>query len=86
MNPAVAVTWGSFVAAGGDPQTAVVALRGTVSAAEWWDDLHWDLVPFTQVPDGGKVARGFRDIYGTDIEVVEVTVNEGRKTRVCIPL
>jgi hypothetical protein len=27
-------------------------LRGTVGAAEWWDDLHWDLVPFTQVPDG----------------------------------
>jgi hypothetical protein len=54
-----------FIAAGGDPRTAVVALRGTVGAAEWWDDLHWDLVPFTQVPDGGKVAQGFLDIYRT---------------------
>jgi len=54
-----------FVAAGGDPRTAVVALRGTVGAAEWWDDLHWDLVSFTPVPDGGMVARGFSDIYGT---------------------
>jgi pimeloyl-ACP methyl ester carboxylesterase len=54
-----------FIAAGGDPRTAVVALRGTVGAAEWWDDLHWDLVPFTQVPDGGQVAQGFLDIYRT---------------------
>jgi hypothetical protein len=54
-----------FVAVGGDPKTAVVALRGTASNAEWWDDLHWDLVPFTQVTDGGKVAQGFYDIYNT---------------------
>jgi triacylglycerol lipase len=52
-----------FVAVGGDPKTAVAALRGTVSGMEWWDDFHWDLVPFTQVPGGGKVARGFYDIY-----------------------
>jgi triacylglycerol lipase len=54
-----------FVAVGGAPQTAVVALRGTATTMEWWDDFHWDLVPFTQVPGGGKVARGFCDIYGT---------------------
>src|SRR4029077_18536969 len=54
-----------FVAAGGDPGTAVVALRGTVGAAEWWDDLHWDLVTFTQVPDRGKGGQGFLDIYRT---------------------
>jgi hypothetical protein len=54
-----------FIAAGGNPRTAVVALRGTIGAAEWWDDLHWDLVPFTQVRDGGNVARGFLDIYST---------------------
>src|SRR6516162_1925127 len=53
-----------FVAVGGAPQTAVVALRGTATTMEWWDDFHWDLVPFTQVPGGGKVARGFCDIYG----------------------
>jgi triacylglycerol lipase len=54
-----------FVAVGGDPKTAVVALRGTATATEWWDDLHWDLVPFAQVPNGGKVAQGFLDIYNT---------------------
>ena len=54
-----------FVAVGGAPQTAVVALRGTAKKMEWWDDFHWDLVPFTQVPGGGKVARGFDDIYAT---------------------
>ena len=54
-----------FIAVGGDPKTAVVALRGTATTTEWWDDLHWDLVPFTQVPNGGKVAQGFFDIYST---------------------
>jgi triacylglycerol lipase len=54
-----------FVAVGGDPKTAVVALRGTATTTEWWDDLHWDLVPFTQVANGGKVAEGFYDIYNT---------------------
>ncbi|HEU5266374.1 MAG TPA: lipase family protein [Jatrophihabitans sp.] len=54
-----------FVAVGGDPTTAVVALRGTVSAIEWWDDMHWRLVPFTRVSGGGDVAEGFFDIYRT---------------------
>ena len=54
-----------FIAVGGDPKTAVVALRGTATTTEWWDDLHWDLVPFTQVPNGGNVAQGFFDIYNT---------------------
>ena len=54
-----------FVAVGGAPQTAVVALRGTATATEWWDDLHWDLVPFTRVPGGGQVAQGFFDVYNT---------------------
>ena len=54
-----------FVAVGGDPKTAVVALRGTASAVEWWDDLHWTLVPFAQVSDGGRVAQGFHGIYNT---------------------
>src|SRR6516164_1934962 len=54
-----------FVAVGGAPQTAVVALRGTATTTEWWNDFQWDLVPFTQVPNGGKVAHGFDDIYRT---------------------
>jgi triacylglycerol lipase len=54
-----------YVAVGGDPATAVVALRGTESTMEWWDDFHWDLVPFAQIPAGGKVAQGFYDIYNS---------------------
>jgi triacylglycerol lipase len=54
-----------FVAVGGDPQTAVVALRGTATATEWWDNLHWDLVPFDRVANGGKIAQGFFEIYST---------------------
>jgi len=54
-----------FVAVGGTPTTAVVALRGTATTIEWWNDFQWDLVPFTQVPGGGNVAQGFHDIYNT---------------------
>jgi triacylglycerol lipase len=54
-----------YVAVGGNPTTAVVALRGTETTMEWWDDFHWDLVPFTQISDGGKVAQGFYDIYNS---------------------
>jgi triacylglycerol lipase len=54
-----------YVAVGGEPITAVVALRGTATDTEWWDDFHWDLVPFTRIPDGGNVAQGFDLIYGS---------------------
>jgi len=54
-----------FVAVGGAPQTAVVALRGTATTTEWWDNFQWDLAPFTQVANGGNVAQGFHDIYNT---------------------
>jgi triacylglycerol lipase len=65
LGPTVSRAFYGFVAVGGDPKTAVVALRGTATTTEWWDDLHWDLVPFTRVPEGGKVAEGFLDIYNT---------------------
>jgi hypothetical protein len=54
-----------YVAVGGEPASAVVALRGTATDTEWWDDFHWDLVPFTQIPAGGKVAQGFDLIYSS---------------------
>jgi triacylglycerol lipase len=65
FGPQETRTFYGFVAVGGDPKTAVVAIRGTASATEWWDDMHWDLVPFTKVPNGGQVAQGFSDIYAT---------------------
>jgi pimeloyl-ACP methyl ester carboxylesterase len=65
FGPQETRTFYGFVAVGGNPEMAVVAIRGTASAMEWWDDMHWDLVPFTQVPNGGSVAQGFYDIYRT---------------------
>ena len=65
LGPEQSRVFYGYVAVGGDPATAVVALRGTESTMEWWDDFHWDLVPFAQVPDGGNVAEGFYDIYAS---------------------
>src|SRR5215475_15934011 len=65
IGPVQARVFYGFVAVGGTPETAVVALRGTATNIEWWNDFQWDLVPFTQVPNGGKVAQGFHDIYST---------------------
>ncbi len=65
FGPAQHRVFYGFVAVGGDPRTAVVAVRGTASAVEWWDDMHWRLVPFTPVSDAGNVAQGFFDIYRT---------------------
>jgi triacylglycerol lipase len=65
LGPQQSRVFYGYVAVGGNPTTAVVALRGTESTMEWWDDFHWDLVPFTQVSNGGKVAQGFYDIYNS---------------------
>jgi hypothetical protein len=47
------------------PGAFVMALRGTENWVEWWDDFHWELVPFSYMPNGGNVADGFLDIYET---------------------
>jgi triacylglycerol lipase len=65
IGPVQSRVFYGFVAVGGTPPIAVVALRGTATTVEWWNDFQWDLVPFTQVSNGGKVAQGFDDIYGT---------------------
>jgi predicted lipase len=43
----------------------VVAIRGTEGVVEWLDDAVVRLVPFHQVPHGGRVSRGFDRIYST---------------------
>jgi hypothetical protein len=45
-------------------EPCVLALRGTQGFTEWWDALHWDLVPF-RAPGSGLVASGFADVYDT---------------------
>jgi hypothetical protein len=45
-------------------EPCVLALRGTQGFTEWWDALHWDLVPF-RAQGSGLVASGFADVYDT---------------------
>ncbi|HXB96480.1 MAG TPA: lipase family protein [bacterium] len=47
----------------GDPSQVVVAIRGTDTAEEWWDDFDWRQAPFSGAPHGGQVAGGFDRIY-----------------------
>ena len=66
FGPAHSRVFCGFVAVGGDPKTAVVAIRGT--AFQTWNGgmtSSGSLVPFTQVSRGGNVAQGFMDIYNT---------------------
>jgi hypothetical protein len=54
----------------------VVAIRGTEGWVEWLDDFMARLVPFRQVPDAGRVERGFDKIYST-LKVVKRHVGVG---------
>ncbi|MBV9312800.1 MAG: lipase family protein [Pseudonocardia sp.] len=55
-----------YLVRGGEPIRQIIAIRGTAAAAEWWDNLHFLLMPFdSTVKGGGKVVQGFYDIYRT---------------------
>jgi triacylglycerol lipase len=45
------------------PVELVVALRGTRTYTEWWDDAHAKLVKCDLCPNAGCVADGFLSIY-----------------------
>ncbi|MGA7909100.1 MAG: lipase family protein [Candidatus Sulfotelmatobacter sp.] len=45
--------------------TYILAIRGTEGWIEWLDDAMVHLVPFTQVPQAGRVSNGFDKIYST---------------------
>ncbi|MGC1354256.1 MAG: lipase family protein [Xanthobacteraceae bacterium] len=56
-----------------NPNQAVLAIRGTASEVEWWDDTNsLGMAPFP-VANCGNVALGFGRIYAT-LEVVERSV------------
>lgn len=48
-----------------DPDSRIIAIRGTEGAMEWIDDAAAIPVPFRQVPSAGRVAQGFDKIYST---------------------
>jgi hypothetical protein len=56
-----------------NPDSRVIAIRGTEGAVEWIDDAAAIPVPFHEVPSAGRVADGFNKIYKT-LQVVERTV------------
>jgi hypothetical protein len=61
-----------------DPDTRIVAIRGTEGAVEWIDDAAALPTPFRQVPSAGRVASGFDRIY-TSIKVVKRKLPEDKE-------
>jgi hypothetical protein len=58
----------------------VMALRGTQGFTEWWDALHWNLVPF-RAPGSGLVASGFADVYDTVVVTPRSATSGSAKPR-----
>ena len=58
-----------------NPDSRIIAIRGTEGAVEWLDDAAALPVPFHQVPSAGRVAYGFDRIYKT-LRVVKRTLPE----------
>lgn len=48
-----------------NPDSRIIAIRGTEGAIEWIDDAAAVPVPFRQVPSAGRVASGFDKIYSS---------------------
>jgi predicted lipase len=55
--------YGILAASTGDNARQVVAIRGTATVTEWWDNIHFLPVPFQNVRGGGHVSEGFNEIY-----------------------
>jgi Lipase (class 3) len=67
-----------------DPDTRIIAIRGTEGAIEWVDDAAALPTPFRQVPDTGRVASGFDRIYST-LKVVKRRLAEDRAPAAAAP-
>jgi hypothetical protein len=69
LNSTGPTFYGFIAESEADPNQFVLAIRGTSSWVEWWDDLNAiRLVPFKD-PGSGLVGAGFARIYDT-LEVV----------------
>jgi len=60
-----------------NPDSRIIAIRGTEGAIEWIDDAAALPVPFRQVPSAGRVAYGFDKIYDS-LKVVPSPLPEDR--------
>jgi hypothetical protein len=65
LNVEVQSFYGIVVHGVNDPNSRIIAIRGTEGAVEWLDDAAAIPVPFRQVPSAGRVAQGFDKIYDT---------------------
>jgi hypothetical protein len=61
-----------------NPDSRIIAIRGTEGAIEWIDDAAALPTPFRQVPSAGRVASGFDKIYSS-LKVVKRQLAEDRK-------
>lgn len=57
--------YGFFAQSKANPNSYVVALRGTRTLEEWWLDFHWELVKADFPGGAGRVALGFQNIFNT---------------------
>ena len=65
LNLEEPVFYGIVAHAVQDPDSRIIAIRGTEGPLEWIDDGDAVPVSFRQVPDAGRVACGFDKIYST---------------------
>jgi predicted lipase len=65
LNIEQPVFYGIVAHAVENPDSRIIAIRGTEGALEWIDDAAAIPVPFRQVPSAGRVAQGFDKIYST---------------------
>jgi hypothetical protein len=61
-----------------DPDSRIIAIRGTEGAIEWIDDAAAIPIPFRQVPSAGRVATGFDTIYSS-LKVVKRILPKDRE-------
>jgi triacylglycerol lipase len=59
------VYYGFVAQSQSNPANYVLAIRGTKTYIEWWDDFHITPVPYPFAPNAGNVATGFLDLYNT---------------------
>jgi hypothetical protein len=70
------VFYGFIAHSNADPHRAILAVRGTDTDLEWWDDISsLGMTPF-DVPNSGYVGLGWENIYQT-LEVVPVVPGGG---------
>jgi hypothetical protein len=63
-----------------NPDSRIIAIRGTEGAMEWIDDAAALPIPFRQVPSTGRVASGFDRIYSS-LKVVKRQLAEDLKLK-----